>query len=180
MTGRGWSGLEQNIIDVIREEQIKLGYRSELVRLYYPLSSLNRFAGEECSEQEMRERLKDFCDQARPLLGEIGVTSKNGRFCLAIPPQGVDYVHEHMEGTEFIQDFIHTIERHGCTLEDILQQFHRYSDHVHVQKMDNGEFDYLIYFEDGVPDDFRYCITLEECHAIYHRFTPGDYEDFGF
>lgn len=35
--------LEKNIIEVIQEEQIKLGYRSELIRLYYPITSLNRF-----------------------------------------------------------------------------------------------------------------------------------------
>ena len=31
--------LEQNIIDMIKEEQAKLGYRKESIRLYYPLSS---------------------------------------------------------------------------------------------------------------------------------------------
>ena len=35
--------LEKNIIDVIKEEQAKLGYRKEKIRLYYPLSSLNHF-----------------------------------------------------------------------------------------------------------------------------------------
>ena len=28
--------LEKNIIDVIKEEQAKLGYRKEKIRLYYP------------------------------------------------------------------------------------------------------------------------------------------------
>ena len=32
--------LEKNIIDVIKEEQAKLGYRKEKIRLYYPLSSV--------------------------------------------------------------------------------------------------------------------------------------------
>ena len=31
--------LENSIIDVIKEEQAKLGYRKEEIRLYYPLSS---------------------------------------------------------------------------------------------------------------------------------------------
>ena len=30
--------LENSIIDVIKEEQAKLGYRKEEIRLYYPLS----------------------------------------------------------------------------------------------------------------------------------------------
>ena len=99
---------------------------------------------------------------------------------IAIPPSGVDYVHEHTNGSEFISSFIETIGKHGCTIDELLQQFHRYSDHVHVERTTHGEFDYLVYFEDGVPDDYRYCITDEGCHLIYHRFTPEDYEDFQF
>ena len=37
--------LMQNIMDVIAEEQIKLGYRSEVIYLYYPLKSLNSLLG---------------------------------------------------------------------------------------------------------------------------------------
>ena len=37
--------LEKNIVDVIKEQQAKLGYMREKVRLYYPLSSLNHFFG---------------------------------------------------------------------------------------------------------------------------------------
>ena len=37
----GYSKLERNLIDLMKEEQAKLGYRKEAVRLYYPLSSLN-------------------------------------------------------------------------------------------------------------------------------------------
>ena len=37
----GYSKLEKNLIDLMKEEQANLGYRKEAVRLYYPLSSLN-------------------------------------------------------------------------------------------------------------------------------------------
>ena len=52
--------LEKHIIEVIQEEQIKLGYRSELIRLYYPLTSLNRFLHTDAAEKEMTELLKTF------------------------------------------------------------------------------------------------------------------------
>ena len=113
-------------------------------------------------------------------LGGGEFSNKGEGFCIAIPPSGVDYVHEHTNGSEFIASFIETIGKHGCTIDELLQQFHRYSDHVHVERTTHGEFDYLVYFEDGVPDDYRYCITDEGCHLIYHRFTPEDYEDFQF
>ncbi len=34
--------LEKNLIDIIKEEQAKLGFRKEDIRLYYPLRSLKQ------------------------------------------------------------------------------------------------------------------------------------------
>ena len=42
--------LEKNLIDIIKEEQAKLGFRKEAIRLYYTLSSLNHFFEAEDSE----------------------------------------------------------------------------------------------------------------------------------
>ena len=38
---KGYEALKRNLIDIVAEEQAKLGYRKEMIRLYYPLSSLN-------------------------------------------------------------------------------------------------------------------------------------------
>lgn len=175
-----YSKLEQNIIDMIQEEQIKLGYRKETIRLYYPLLSLNRLLEVNCSVEQMCEALGSFCSHTEDRLGRIQVSHQKERFCLAIPAHGSEYVHMHKGDTSFIRDFIHTISRHGVTMKEVLQQFYKYSDNVHAEKLENGEFDYLVYFEDGVPDAFRYCLTDEGCHIIYHRFTAEDYKDFGF
>ena len=37
----GYERLEKSLTDTIKEEQAKLGFRKEAIRLYYPLSSLN-------------------------------------------------------------------------------------------------------------------------------------------
>ena len=39
----GYERLEKSLTDTIKEEQAKLGFRKEAIRLYYPLSSLNHF-----------------------------------------------------------------------------------------------------------------------------------------
>lgn len=39
----GYKKLLKNLIDVIKEDHAKLGFRKEKIRLYYPLSSLNHF-----------------------------------------------------------------------------------------------------------------------------------------
>lgn len=175
-----YTRLEKHVTDVIKEEQIKLGYRSETVRLYYPLASLNRFLESDYDIEQMKKVLEGFAEAVETRLGTIGISNEEERFCLAIPPAGADYIHEHTDSAEFICDLIRTVERHGCTVEEVLQQFYKHSSRVHVEKADHGEFDYLVYFEDGEPDSYRYCITDEGCHVIYHRFTEDDYRDFGF
>ena len=34
----GYERLEKSLIDLVKEEQANLGYRKEMIRLYYPLS----------------------------------------------------------------------------------------------------------------------------------------------
>ena len=34
--------LENNLLDMIQEQQVKIGYMSGVTRFYYPLQSLNR------------------------------------------------------------------------------------------------------------------------------------------
>jgi hypothetical protein len=175
-----FSRLEQNIIDVINEEQIKLGYRKEVVRLYYPLLSLNRFLKTDMGIDDMISALNEFCDIEEGKLGRIEISNKDERFCFCLPQEASEYIHENSKKDGFLVDFINTVSRHGVTIEEVISQFRKYSDSVHVEKVTHGEFDYLVYFEDGKPDSFRYCLTDEGCHVIYHRFTVEDYEDFGF
>lgn len=172
--------LENNIIEVIKEEQIKLGYASETIRLYYPLESLCNLLGSDYTVTELRDPLTQFCELVKSRLGDVEFSHKETRFCFVIPPKGVDYVHESIEENHFLRNFIEKISSHNCTLDDLLQIFHRYSNDVVCEKMNNGEFDYLIYFKNRKPDAYKYCIKFESCHAIYHRFTEADYENFGF
>ena len=172
--------LENNLLDMIQEQQVKIGYMSGVTRFYYPLQSLNRLLGTELTEEEMQHAMEKFSDHACDRLGKVTASSKNGRFCITLPPQASDYVHENRKPSEFLVHFIGTVARHGCTLDEVMDVFHAYSKHVHVEKTTGTGFDYLVYFEDGIPDDYRYCLSLEGEHMNYHKFTPEDYEDFGF
>ena len=53
----GYERLEKSLTDTIKEEQAKLGFRKEKIRLYYPLSSLNHFFGTSDDADQMQERL---------------------------------------------------------------------------------------------------------------------------
>ena len=174
------------------EQQAKLGYRKEIVRLYYPLSTLSHFfecAGTDnkiatgvISEQQMLEILApdNLPKQLTDTIGEIKVTARNERFCIEIPPEGSEYVHENTADNEFISGLIELVGTHGCTMEQITELFYKYSDDIEKKDMQNGEFDCYIRFLNNPDDIYYYCFHDEGCHIIYHRFLPQDYADFGF
>ena len=71
-----FSRLEKSIMDVIKEEQAKLGYRKEKIRLYYPLSSLNHFFQVEGDVTGMLEKLNWFSEYTKQRLGQVEVTMR--------------------------------------------------------------------------------------------------------
>lgn len=188
----GYGRLAKSLIDIVKEQQAKLGYRKEIVRLYYPLSTLrhffecagadNKIAAIVISEQQMLEILaqENLPKQLTDTIGEIKVTAKNERFCIEIPPEGSEYVHENTADNEFISELIALVGTHGCTMEQITELFYKYSDDIEKKKMQNGEFDCYIRFLNDPDDTYYYCFHDEGCHIIYHRFLPQDYADFGF
>ncbi len=172
--------LEKNIIDVIKEEQIKLGYQQETIRLYYPMESINNLLKVSQPINGLENILDDFCGYVKERLGGVYYSCDNSRFCIIIPPDGVAYVKDKVEDRYFLREFIEKIREPECKIESILSVFKKYSSRVISKEITNGEFDYLIYFEDGNPDAYRYCIKFEDCHTVYHRFTKSDYDNFGF
>lgn len=175
-----FEALKRNIIDVIWEEQIKLGYRREVIRLFYPAKSVNNLLEIEASPEKLMEILKGLNETTKSTLGEIKYSRNEERFCFLIPEEGVEYINAHLEERGFLKEFIDQIREHHCTLEDIKKVFEHHNGNYICEKADHGEFDYLLWFPDGNPDTYLYCIKFEGPHAIYHRFTKKDYEDFQF
>ena len=189
-----YDNLQRSLIDVIKEEQAKLGYYREDIRLYYPLSSLNHFFGTNVGADEMQCILdgkgKGETDHdmiaggmneiLSDKLGMVEVSHRGDRFCFHIPPEGVEYVHENTTENEFIRELVQLVAKHGCTIDQVYELFQAHSDQVGREKMNNGEFDERIWFKNDVDDPYFYCFKQEGEHMIYHRFLPEDYEDFEF
>ncbi|MBQ4530817.1 MAG: DUF3877 family protein [Lachnospiraceae bacterium] len=175
-----FESLKKNLFDVIKESQIKLGYAKTSIGFYYPLESLNRLLNSDLDEAGMSQVLKEFAAFSEKELGKILISCKNTRFCIRIPEEGVEYVHDKVTDTGFLEVFIEKIGHCNLSLDGILEVFYQYSNHVTCKKIESEDFNYVVYFEDGEPDDYRYCIKFEGGCAIYHRFTPKDYEAFGF
>lgn len=169
--------LQKYMIDFIQEQQLKIGYRKETLRIYYFLSSLNHYIARQFTIEEMVEYLKGFCDYAKPLLGAITITHREERFCFTIPEEGTEAVHQLPLHNDFLPRLLHTVSQHGCTMNDVLAVFQDTPYTLSVQQLTGEDFDCLIYFQDDPFDNYRYCFKQEGEHLTYHRFTPEDYRD---
>lgn len=166
--------LEKNIMNIINEQQIKLGYLGEAVRLYYPLRSINHLLGKKLDTEKALEVLKKFSDSVKDKFGEISISVKQERFCIIIPSKGSEYVHNLAGSNEFLSDFIESIAK-TRDIKEVEKIFYKYSSDVTVKYLKYSDFDYLIYFTNAQPDAFYYCINKELSHLTYHRFTKEDY-----
>ncbi|HIS42248.1 MAG TPA: DUF3877 family protein [Candidatus Limiplasma pullicola] len=172
--------LEQNLSGVIAEMALKLGLTGVPLSLNYPCASLGRMLGVADDPQALQPALDAFFAARKDLFGAAEAVPHEDGFCLTIPAEGVARVMSQAPAAAFLRDLIQTAQTPGATADDLLAAFRRHSDRVHVEPVDNDEFDLLVYFEDGVPDDFRYCIDQHDGFASYHRFSREDYEAFGF
>lgn len=175
----GHKKLEKNLIDLIKEEQAKLGYRKESLRLYYPLGTLNHFYGKREDADQMQARLAGFSRTVRDTLGAVHISHRVGRFCFEIPEQGSEYVHLNMKENEFILRLVELVGSRGTTMGQIQALFETQRRPIIITPMDGEEFDVMIRFTEG-DDPYYYCFKDEGCHITYHRFLPEDYAEFGF
>ena len=100
-----FSKLEKSITGAVKEQQIKLGYRSEKVRLYYPLTSLNRLLGKECSIEQMQEYLKEYAELVAEKYGNIDITNVKELSWLIIDDRCLTFEGDYSKIKEKISNF---------------------------------------------------------------------------
>ncbi|XCP86744.1 DUF3877 family protein [Roseburia hominis] len=170
----------KNIIDQIKESQIKLGYARETVRLYYPYASIRAILGSTVSDEtELLELLGSEPEFQNGVLGHLSFRSHKGRVEVRIPPEGAEYVWKEVPTPQFLVDLIELFgKHHHCSLEEVRAIFAKYSgDYVCEQMPEDADFDYVLYFRDPGIDAYYYCVKEEMGHMIYHRFSKEDYRE---
>lgn len=168
--------LKENIIDIIAEQQAKLGYLKEPVRLYYPLSSLKHLTGMDAAAEQMEQELQAFSKYVKDTLGDVTVSHVGERFCFLCPPTASEYVHLQADKNAFIYELVKLLSKHGTTMQEVLALFEKQQQPYETEKIADGEFDIAIHFINA-KDRYYYCFKDEGCHLIYHRFLPEDYQE---
>ena len=170
----GYKRLEENISDMMAEEQAKLGYMKEEVRLYYPLSSLCNILECKTDINGMNDVLAGFPSYMEEKYGKIMVSNKGERFCILMPEKAAEYIHSNKKESDLIYRLIELVSKHDTSMEQIIELFKEQKDECVVEKVNGEDFDILIRFVDS-KDKYYYCFKDEGAHIIYHRFLPEDY-----
>lgn len=169
----------ENIIEQIKEAQLKLGYEKEVIRLYFPAASLGGLLQIPYSRgKELLDFLKKQTVFTDTVLGTIGFSlCKDDRIEVCIPAEGSVYVHEYVPDPPFLKAIINLFQKnHVLTIDEIRVCFAQFTNNYICEKMKPGmDFDYVLYFPEHKPDSWYYCVRIEMGHTIYHRFTEEDY-----
>ena len=171
-------GFLYSMSDIIKEEQAKLGFFKEDIRLYYPLSSLNAMLEmQETDIRELAKKIRHELEAKKEKMGDTQIRIHADRIVFTIPPDFVEYVHEQVPEPPFLKELIQLFrEKHACTKEEITAVFEKFGAYECRQMPDGMDFDYVIYFTDSSIDAYDYCIREEMGHTIYHRFARADFE----
>ena len=173
--------LIKNIIDQIKEAQIKLGYIKEKMRFYYPLSSVNSMLCTEFDDiNKLIYELQRTGEFEKTEIGRLSFSAHEDRLEIGVSSDGVEYVYEKIETPKFFADIINLFAtKHNCTIEEICGIFEVYDKNYICKKMpSDSDFDLVVYFSNKKIDEYYYCIKLEMGHTVYHRFMETDYKEF--
>ena len=172
--------LKKHIIDTVKEWQMKIGYRAESMKLYYPAASLAELLElpEDADKDQLNTALLIFAKEEESSLGDLAFSEKDGRWNLTVPPEGCTWIHENFQDSPFLKDFIQTITTPGNTLTEVRACFDRHTLPEHpVQEADHVHdgVGRVFFYEGGAPDEYVYCVESDDFGLTYHRFTMEDY-----
>ena len=170
--------LTQNMIDTIKEWQIKIGYQKEAIGLYYPADSLKNLLElpADTSLKALLEQLSLFSNATEKQFGKLNISNEKERICLQIPEYGVTYIHENIPDSEFLKAFLKEITTPGCTLNNMRKVFYTFSDDVVEVDLEQDGLGTVFYFSNDSIDSYVYCLEFDAFGATYHRFSKEDYE----
>lgn len=171
---------KNHIIEIIQEQQYKLGFYEGDIKLYYPLASLLHLL-EINDASDIRYHLTLFKEECKEDFGDIKISKlKDGRFCFTIATQGSLYVYQSHRSNPFLKNLIQLLQEANINMEHIFTLCQSYAgsdDNLHIEKVRHPDFDYLIYFKNGQPSAMYYCFKADHGHIIYHRFSKEDWEE---
>lgn len=186
------AALERHIIDTVKEWQMKIGYRSEEMKLYYPdvsLAGLLELA-EGWTEASLKEALQEFSKETKERLGGVQISNVKDRYCVAVPAAGCTYIHENEPDSAFLRSFLDVITGLEPSMQGVEQCFADAAamngEHYVKEDRESEGLGMVFYFcpvqeevqtpERSVIDTYVYCVEEDDFGITYHRFSWSDFQ----
>lgn len=173
--------LERHIIDTIKEWQIKIGYKEENMRLYYPDVSLIGMLElpEDTDESELKKALAVFAEIVSEHLGKIEISNVGDRYCLNVPAEGCKYISEKVQDSELLKRLLEVLNKRENDMAPVRKVFEDYAiEHQGTCVEEDHEKDGLglvFYYTSEEVDPYVYCMEQDDFGITYHRFSRPDY-----
>ena len=186
------NALERHITDTVKEWQMKIGYRSEEMKLYYPDVSLAGLLelSEGWTEASLKEALQEFSEETKERLGGVQISNAGDRYCVAVPAEGCTYIHENEPDSAFLRSFLGVITGLEPSMQAVEQCFADAAaagNETYVKEDREAEgLGIVFYFcaekdakqtsEDSQIDAYVYCVEEDDFGITYHRFSWPDFQ----
>ena len=186
------AALERHIIDTVKEWQMKIGYRSEEMKLYYPDVSLAGLLelSDGWDETALKSALTEFSKETAPRLGGVQISNVKDRYCVAVPAAGCTYIHENEPDSAFLRSFLDVITGLEPSMQAVEQCFADAAaagNEAYVKEDREAEgLGIVFYFcaekdakqtpEDSKIDAYVYCVEEDDFGITYHRFSWSDFQ----
>ena len=173
--------LERHIIDTIKEWQMKIGYKEENMRLYYPDVSLIGMLElpDGTTEKELKKNLAVFAEIVSERLGQIEISNVGDRYCLNVPPEGCKYISEKIPDSELLKNLLVVLDRRENDMDQVRRVFEDYAtEHQGIcveEDHENEGLGLVFYYTSEETDPYVYCMEQDDFGITYHRFSRSDY-----
>ena len=166
-----------SLTDMIRETHIKVGYTASACGINYLRSSLCAML--RLTDDALEPALAEFFAAYSDRLGTPEITHHGDILHIRIPKEGAAYVHDNLPENDFLKALVGLLKAQdgALTEEAILALFRTYAPDVRTVHPANAEelgADLVIWFADGKPDPYCYCMENEMGFWSYHRFGAWD------
>ena len=173
--------LERHIVDTIKEWQMKIGYKEENMRLYYPAVSLIGMLElpDDTTEKELKKKLAVFAESVRERLGQIEISNVGDRYCLNVPAEGCKYISEKVPDSELLKNLLAVLNRRENDMDQVRRVFKEYATEHHgtcVEEDHESEgLGRVFCYTSEETDPYVYCMEQDDFGITYHRFSRADY-----
>ena len=163
---------EHLLLELIKEQETKLGYVYGSTRLYFLKSYLCGLLGVEVTRLQVTLENLQALFQAK--YGELGVRDQKERICLEVSPEVCEYVHCHILVNPFLVDLVALCQKHKVTEEEVRSMFAKYSQEYTWDVISSDDIDCLVSFKDKTITPYYYGIKWTGDHISYHRYLEHD------